>query len=150
MSLILNKLSDEHKDAQYDHLQTGLPYHFCIFVSCSSISLPLCVPLCLSHERLDRDSTFFPRLTYTNVLMDRGDKENEGEEGRTVRPTHSHTENSLGRQICGHLAHLSWERGSWRWHMSEREREERGGEGGCRQENYQREGRGALVGRIGW
>ena len=48
------------------------------------------------YVSLMKDSTqiallfFFPGLTYTNVLMDRGDKENEGEEGRTVRPTHTH------------------------------------------------------------
>lgn len=54
---------------------------------------------------------FFPGLTYTNVLMDRGDKDNEGEErgdeewrreGQYATHTRTHTDevgNSRGRQI---------------------------------------------------
>lgn len=86
---------------------------------------------------------FFPGLTYTNVLMDRGDKDNEGEErgdeewrreGQYTTHTRTHTNTQMRREIleggrfCGHEAHLGWERESWRWHASERER--RGGEEG--------------------
>ena len=74
---------------------------------CSSSSVPL------AHERLDTDSAFFfSGLTYTNVLMDRGDKDNEGEErgdeewrreGQYATHTRKYTlmrlEKSQGRQI---------------------------------------------------
>lgn len=70
-----------------------------------------------SHESLDRDSTFFSKLTYSNVLMDRGDKDNEGEESGNEEwrregqyDTHTHTqmrrEILQGGRFCGHIAHL--------------------------------------------
>lgn len=70
---------------------------------------------------------FFPGLTYTNALMDRGDKDNEGEErgdeewrreGQYATHTRTHTNTQMRREIleggrfCGHEAHLGWERES--------------------------------------
>lgn len=58
--------------------------HYITFVSALhvvvSVSLLLCVTLCLSLIKGLTETALFCRLTYTNVLMDRGDIENEGEE----------------------------------------------------------------------